>query len=154
MKKLYFTCLFLLLSACQVYPLYGTQVYKNVCVESIPDASGFILFQELKRFFPDTSDCKYTLKSQTPTVAYSDQGLSDSDFTTMQRITARADFSLLDTNKKAILKKTATTIGSSAVVANPYSTVVAAETVEKNLYKSLAEKIALHVSAFLRKEEK
>lgn len=154
MKKIYFVCLALLVAACNIHPLYSARTYKNVCVDSVPEASGFALSQELKQYFSDTADCKYTLKAQTPKVSYSNQSISDSDFTTMQRLTATADFSLLDANKKVVLKNTAAAIGSSAVVANPYSSIVAAESVEKNLYKSLAERIALHVSAFLDKAEK
>ena len=107
----------------------------------------------LKQYFPETSQCLYTLKVSAPHTSISDKSISNKDFITMQQIKTSVSYSLLDQNKKVILKNSVSTKGSSAVVINPYSTVVSTEKTESNLNVILAEQIALHVAAFLDREQ-
>ena len=140
---------FLLLTACQFHPLYNSSVIQDVCVDPIPEASGYQLRQALQKHFPSTSKCQYTLKVSTPHMSMSDQSISNSDFITMQRVQSSASYKLLDTNKKVVLSNSTSAQGSSAVVTNPYSTVVSFENTQNNLIPILAEQIALHVTAHL-----
>jgi len=152
----HFGLLFLLLGimGCNFHPLYNTKTYQHVCVQSIPEESGFVMYQTLKHYFPDNEACNYTLQVNAPSIALSDQGISDSDFTTIQRITATSHYALLNKDKKIILQKSISEYGSSAVVLNPYSTVTAVDDVKHNLYILLADQIAMNVASFLDKENK
>ena len=140
---------FLFLTSCAFHPLYQKQDLKNVCLEPIPDHTGYQLYQSLKQHFSGTSNCTYTLKVQKPAYSFSDQSVSNKDFITMQRIGASASYSLLNAQKDVVLSNTASTTGSSAIVQNPYSSVVAEEKNMANLNTLLADQIALHVVAFL-----
>ena len=83
----------------------------------------------------------------------SDQSISNSDFITMQRVQSSASYKLLDANKKVVLSNSTSAQGSSAVVTNPYSTVVSFENTQNNLIPILAEQIALHVTAHLDRKD-
>ena len=141
------------LTACHFSPLYNEEAVKGVCVEPIPEAGGAQMQFYLKQYFPETSQCLYTLKVSAPHTSISDKSISNKDFITMQQIKTSVSYSLLDQNKKVILKNSVSTKGSSAVVINPYSTVVSTEKTESNLNVILAEQIALHVAAFLDREQ-
>ena len=150
----YCTLFFLLLAACHFHPLYQPKQMAEVCVSDIPDKLGYDLKHQLKVYFPETKNCRYTLSVQTPLVAFSDQSISNKDFVTVQRITAKAHFSLLDAKKKKLLSNAVYTDGSSAVVQNPYSTIVSTQKTTQNLLPLLAEQIALQVTAFLDQDNK
>ena len=147
MKYIYIP--FLLLTACQFHPLYNTSTDQHVCVGSIAEASGYQLKQELQKYFPNTSDCLYTLQVSSPATSFSDQSISNDDFITMQRVSSSVSYTLIDANKKTLIQDTSFASGSSAVVSNPYATVVAVDKTQNNLLPILAEQIALHVTAFL-----
>ena len=151
MKFLLFSLLFL--SACQFHPLYRNQTYQSVCVQSIPEASGYLLYQSLTKRFPERENCVYHLKVTSPKFTLSDQGISNKDFITMQRIQATASYKLLDQKGNAVLSNSVMSDGSSAVVDNPYSTVVSVEKTQQNLIPILAEQISLHVGAFLDRNQ-
>ena len=151
MKYLLSACL--LLSACSFHPLYENHVADGVCITAIPEATGYQLKQALEKHFPQTSDCRYTLKATTPSVKISDQSISNSNFITMQRVSASSSYKLFDSNKKVVLTNTASTDGSSAVVTNPYSTVVSVEKTIQNLVPILANQISLHVTSYLDREQ-
>ena len=151
MRFYIFLCLFL--TACHFSPLYNQEAVKGVCVAPIPEASGSQMRTYLQQYFPETSHCLYTLKVTAPIVSLSDQSISDKDFITTQQIKNSTSYSLLDKDKKVILKNTLSSKASSSVIANPYSTVIATEKTEYNLNASLAEQIALHVAAFLDREK-
>ena len=140
---------FLFLTACQFHPLYRDQTYQSVCVQSIPEASGYQLYQALTNRFPQKSDCRYRLTAAAPEFTLSDQGISNKDFITMQRVRATTSYKLTDKNNKVVLSNSVSANGSSAVVDNPYSTVVAVEKTQQDLVPILAEHISLHVGAYL-----
>lgn len=140
---------FLLLTACQFHPLFGSKTTSNICVASIPEAAGYQLKQELKNYFNEEKNCQYTLKVKTPSVTMTDQSISNKDFITTQKVSSFATYTLLDNKKQVLLQNTASANASVAVVANPYSSVVATEKTTQNLIPLLAEQIALHVTAFL-----
>jgi len=140
---------FLFLTSCAFHPLYQKQDLKNVCLEPIPDHTGYQLYQSLKQHFSSSGNCAYTLKVQTPTYSFSDQSVSDKDFITMQRIGASTSYSLLNAKKDVVLSNKASTTASSAIVQNPYASVVAEEKNTANLNTVLADQIALHIVAFL-----
>ena len=140
---------FLFLTSCAFHPLYQKQDLKDVCVESIPEQTGYQLYQSLRQHFSGTGNCAYTLKVKTPTYSFSDQSVSSKDFITMQRIGASTSYSLLNAKKDVVLSNTASTTGSSAIVQNPYASVVAEEKNAANLNTILADQIALHIVAFL-----
>ena len=149
--KSYFIPFLCFLTACQFHPLYKAQIQQNVCVSSIPETSGYQLYQALKSYFPQQQDCSYILQVQSPVLSLSDQSISNDDFITMQRVTAQTSYSLLDKNKKSVLKNTVSASSSSSVVTNPYASVTAVQKTNENLYPILAEQIALHVGAYLDK---
>ena len=151
MKYQLFLCLFL--SACSFHPLYENHVADGVCVASIPEAAGYQLKQELEKHFPSTSECHYTLKVSTPSFSLSDQSISNKNFITMQRIRSSVSYKLLDSQKQSVLSNTLTADGSSAVVTNPYATVVSVDKTEQNLIPNLANQIALHVTSYLNREQ-
>ncbi len=140
---------FLLLAACHFHPLYNKETYSSVCVSSIPEAVGYQLHQYLTQSFSNQDSCHYTLQVSTPRFTLSDQSISDDDFITMQRISASTSYKLLDQNKNIVLSNTVSTDASSAVVTNPYSTVVSIEKTKQNLIPILSDQITLHVAAFL-----
>ena len=140
---------FLCLSACVFHPLYTEKVVHSVCVDSIPERAGYALYQELKTRFPDKNQCLFTLQVQSPQLALSDNSISDKDFTTMQSVNAFVNYKLLDQKKNVVLKNVVSRSSSSAITKNPYSSVVALENTSDNLYPLLADQIALHVAAFL-----
>lgn len=140
---------FLLLAACQFHPLFNDKVVDNVCVASIPDAFGYKLRTELKKYFSESAGCTYTLQVTTPKMSLSDQSISNKDLVTMQRVQATTSYKLLNTKKTTLLENSITADGSSAVVQNPYSTVISVEKTENNLIPILAQKIALHITAYL-----
>jgi len=111
------------------------------------------MYRVLKQYFSETENCKYTLKVEALRSTLSDQSLSDKDFITMQQVSVSADYVLLDKAKKVVLKNTLSSRGSSAVISNPYSTVVATEKTEQDLRKTLAEQIAFHIAAYLDRTE-
>lgn len=152
MRYLFLT--FLMLSACAFHPIYANQERQHICVTSIPNESGYQIKKQLNQHFPETNDCHYTLTVNTPSYTYSDQSISDKDFITMQQINASTSYTLLDKNKKVVLKNKVTTTGSSAVTASPYATVVASNKTESDLNVLLAEQIVLHVSAYLDEVQK
>ncbi len=137
------------ITACTFRPIYSSNEIKSVCVLSIPEKSGHHIYQALQGHFPEKTNCQYTLKITTPQVSFSSNNLSDSDFTTMQLIKAQADYSLMDKNKKVVLKNSVSSSSSSAVTTSPYASVVAEEKTTQNLYTILADQIALHVATYL-----
>ena len=145
----YFLITFLLLGACQFHPLFENKEVQDVCVAPIPEAFGYQLQNELKKYFVTPTACTYTLQVTTPLMSLSDQSISNKDLITMQRVQGTVSYSLLDAKKKTLLKNSATATGSSAVVQNPYATVVSVEKTQDNLIPILAQKIALHISAYL-----
>ena len=142
------------LAGCHFTPLYGEHTTEGVCVLPIPEASGLSMYNQLKQHFPETNSCQYTLKVDAPKTSLSAQTISDKDFVTMQQVNSSVSYSLLDQNKKVVLKNQLSTMGSSAVTDNPYAIVVAVDKTEANLNAVLAEQIALHVAAFLDKDQK
>ena len=150
MKYFLTLCLFGL-TACHFAPLYSNSHTVGVCVAPIPEESGYKMRHILQQYFPDTSNCSYTLQVLPPITLLSDQSISDKDFITMQQIQTSTSYKLLDTHKEIVLENTLSTKGSSAIVANPYASVVATEKTENNLEIALAEQIALHVMAFLNR---
>ena len=151
MRYVFLTLLFL--TACQFHPLYGDQTYQSVCVQSIPEASGYLLYQTLTKRFPERENCAYRLSVSAPEFTLSDQSISNKDFITMQRVRATASYKLVDKNNTKILSNSVVADGSSAVVNNPYSTVVSIEKTEQNLVPILAEQISLHVGAYLDRNQ-
>ena len=145
---------FLFLTACQFQPLFGDSEARNVCVAPIAEASGYQLRQELEKYFVPDGACTYTLQVSTPAMSLSDQSISNKDLVTMQRISGSVSYTLFDKDKKSILKSSAAADGSSAVVINPYATVTSVEKTQDNLIPILAQKIALHVTAFLNGKNK
>ena len=143
----------LCLAACTFHPLYGSKVMDGVCVLSIPEESGYLLYQSLHTHFPANDNCAYTLKVQTPKVILSDASISNKDFTTMQNISAKTSFSLLDDKKTSVLSNSVSVSSSSAITSNPYASVVAQEKTAHNLYPLLADQIALHVAAYLDRKD-
>ena len=148
----YILASFLFLTACQFQPLFG-EVQHNVCVDPIPEAAGYQLRQELQKYFTSTS-CEYTLHVTKPIMSLSDKSISNKDLVTIQRVSSSVSYTLFDRNKKSLLKSSASTDGSSAVVQNPYATVTSVEKTEANLIPILAQRIALHVTAFLNEKNK
>jgi len=142
------------LTGCHFTPLYKESVTEGVCVLPIPEASGSAIYTQLKQHFPGNQPCQYTLKVSPPYVSASDQSISSQDFITMQQVQSSVAYTLLDQNKQVILRNQIATSGSSAVIANPYATVVATEKTSTNLNAILAEQIALHVAAFLDRSQK
>lgn len=149
----YFCILFLLLSACHFHPLYTNAKRQYVCVESIPNEEGYYMYQQLQQYFPQKDECQYTLTVSAPQYGYSDQSISDKDFTTMQHIEANATYTLKDKNKNVVLKNTVSTNGSSAITSNPYASVTGIQKTSQDLTTLLAEQIMLHVCAFLDEED-
>lgn len=143
---------FLFLTACAFHPVYTNQTRENVCVNTIPNESGYQLYQQLQQHFPQRKNCLYTLTVDTPSYTFSDQSISDKDFITTQYISASTRYTLKDKNKQVVLKNRVSTGGSSAITSNPYATVVAEEKTSKDLTVLLAEQIVLHVCAFLDEE--
>lgn len=142
---------FFFLTACHFQPLYVDKSIHQVCVAPISEASGFQIYQALVQHFPNKENCLYTLTVHPPKTTLSDENISDKDFITMQRITTATSYTLLDKNKKVLFENSVSSSGSSAVVSNPYATVMAEEKTAKNLYSIVAEQIALHVAAFLHR---
>jgi len=151
MRYVFLSLLFL--TACQFHPLYRDQTYTSVCVQSIPEASGYLLYQTLTKRFPEKESCMYRLVVSTPEFTISDQSISNKDFITMQKVRANTSFKLLDKDNKQVLSNSVMAEGSSAVVDNPYSTVVSIEKTQKNLVPILAEQISLHVGAYLDRNQ-
>ena len=143
---------FLFIAGCGFSPLYSATTTPEVCVVSIPEQSGFVLYQNLKNRFTGESNCSYTLTVQTPKISYSDLGISDHSFTTMQRVRVSTSYTLSDAKHKTILKSSSTTDGSTSIVNNPYASVVARETTEQDLLKTLSNQIETHISSFLLKD--
>ena len=139
----------LFLTACQFHPLFGDKTMEGVCVSPISEYSGYQLYQALTQHFPDQENCSYALVVQPITTTLSDQSISDKDFTTMQRVQASAAYKLLNQEKEVLISNTAMASGSSAVVINPYSTVVSLDKTTQNLIPLLADQIASHVAAYL-----
>ncbi len=152
MRTLLFLSFFL--ASCQFRPLYGDHRTAGVCVAPIAEADGAVMHTLLTNHFPDTGDCRYTLTVQPPVYQISDQSISDKDFITMQQVRADVSYTLLDSAKKPVIQNTASANGSSAIGVTPYATVVATEKTEQNLIAVLAEQIALHVAAYLDRNEK
>ena len=142
-----------LLTACHFSPLYQDKKLEGVCVASIPNESGYQMYRVLKQYFPENKNCQYTLQVTVPKSTLSDQSISVKDFITMQQVHVSTDYTLLNKNKEIVLKNTLFSKGSTAIVSNPYSTVIATEKTEQNLYISLAEQIAFHVAAFLDRNQ-
>ena len=143
---------FLLLAGCGFSPLYSSTTNPNVCVASIPEHNGFVLYQFLTSRFTGKNECAYTLTVETPTFSYSDLGISDHSFTTMQRVTVKSSYTLKNAKHKTILSAISKTDGASSIIDNPYASVVAQETTEQDLLKVLANQIETHVSSFLLKD--
>ena len=143
----------MLLAACHFSPLYQDKTVEGVCVSPIPNENGYQVYRVLKQYFPETTNCQYTLQVSSPASTFSDQSISDKDFITTQQITVAADYRLLDKNKKVVLRNSLSSKGSSAIISNPYSTVVASEKTEQNLNETLAEQIAIHIAAFLDRNQ-
>lgn len=153
MKRLLFF-FFLFLVSCQFHTLYNEEITKGICVSPIPEAAGYQLQQLLQQRFPDKSNCNYTLQVEKPAFSVSDQGISNKDFITIEQIHGSVSYTLLDTKKKAVLKKTVSAVGSSSIVANPYSSNVASEKTRSDLIPILAEQISLHIAAYLDRNQK
>ena len=147
MKYLFLS--FLLLTACQFHPLYGDKTSSSVCVQQIPEAAGYQLYQALTKHFSNNESCSYTLQVASPQFSLSEQSITDNDFITIQRIQAKTTYKLLDLNKKTVLSNTVYAEGSSAVVSNSYATVVSIYKTQQNLIPLLSEQITLHVTAYL-----
>ncbi|MBP5343505.1 MAG: hypothetical protein J6Y85_00280 [Alphaproteobacteria bacterium] len=139
-------------ASCGFTPLYSTTTTPDVCVTSIPEHSGFVLYQILTSRFTGKKDCPYTLTVQTPKFSYSDLGISDHSFTTMQRIQVSAEYTLMDAKHKTLLNTKAKTNGSTSIINDPYASVVARETTEQDVLKNLASQIETHISSFLLKD--
>lgn len=142
----------LLLAGCNFTPLYSSTQNSSVCVASIPEHDGYVLYQILTDRFSGKTDCEYTLKVEKPTFSYSNSGISDHSFTTMQTIQVNTSYELLDTKHKSILKSSSNAAGTSAIVNSPYASVVSRETTKEDLLKILAGKIETHISSFLLKD--
>ena len=151
MRYVFLTLLFL--TACQFHPLYKDQTYKSVCIQSIPEASGYLLYHALTKRFAEREQCAYRLKVSAPEFTLSDQSISNKDFITMQRVRANTSFKLLNKDNQQVLANSVMAEGSSAVVDNPYSTVVSIEKTQKDLIPILAEQISLHVGAYLDRNQ-
>ena len=143
---------FILIAGCGFTPLYSSTTMPDVCVSSIPEQSGFVLYQNLTNRFTGKTNCPYTLTVQTPKFSYSDLGISDHSFTTMQRVRVSASYTLVDAQHKTVLKASSTTDGSTSIINNPYASVVARETTEQDLLKTLSNQIETHISSFLLKD--
>lgn len=150
----YISFIFLFLTACQFHPLFGNHAVQGVCVAPVPEAAGYQLHQSLIQHFGETDSCQYTLIVQSPQFSLSDQSVSDKDFITMQRVHASSSYKLLNNKKEVVLQSSVYADGSSAVVTNPYATVVSVDNTTKNLTPILAEQIALHVAAYLDRNQK
>jgi len=137
------------LTACAFHPIYSTEKIQSVCVSPIPEESGYQIYQALQGRFPEKTNCQYTLKVSVPKVSMSSNNISDTDFTTMQLIRTRADYTLLDKNKNVVLQNSVSSSSSSAITTSPYASVVAEEKTTKNLYTILADQIAAHVATYL-----
>ena len=148
MKHLFLTSL-IFITACNFHPLYRQNIVEGVCVDSIPEQSGYVLYQALKTHFTSDAPCAYTLRVQKPHISLSDSSISNKDFTTMQDVTAQTSYDLLNDKKVSVLSNTVSVSSTSAITSNPYASVVAMEKTSQNLYPLLAEEIALHVTAYL-----
>ena len=147
MKYLFLS--FIFLASCQFHPLYSEKTYSSVCVQQIPESLGYQLYKELNKSFSDQTNCTYQLHVSAPQFNLSDQSISDNDFITMQRIQAKTTYKLLNSQKKTVLSNTVSADGSSAVVTNPYATVVSIDKTQQNLIPILADQIVLHITAYL-----
>ena len=141
-----------LLAGCNFTPLYSTTQNPSVCVASIPEHDGYVLYNILTDRFTGKSDCKYTLKVEKPKFSFSNSGISDHSFTTMQTIEVETSYELQDAKHKPVLKSSSKAAGTSAVINDPYATVVSRETTQEDLLKILAGKIETHISSFLLKD--
>ena len=142
----------LLLAGCNFTPLYSATTNPNVCVAQIPEHSGFVLRQILTSRFTGEQNCPYTLTVKTPKFSYSALGISDHSFTTMQRVSVEASYSLTDSKHKTVLNTSARADGSTSIVNNPYASVVAREKTDQDLLNLLADQIEAHISSFLLKD--
>jgi len=142
------------IAGCGFSPLYSSTTNPDVCVASIPEHSGYVLYQILTDRFTGKKNCAYTLTVQTPKISYSELGISDHSFTTMQRIRINTSYTLTNAKRKTILSASAQTDGSTSIIDNPYASVVSRETTEEDLLKILANQIETHISGFLLKDSK
>ena len=144
----------IIVAACNFTPLYSSTQNPDVCVDPIPEHTGYIVRRALKDHFSGSSDCKYTLQVEKPTFSLTDAGISDHSFTTTQRIQAKTSYTLLDAKHKKVLSSSVVAEGSSSIVNNPYASVVAREANEEELLTILANNIQTHVSTFLLRDNK
>ena len=151
MKKLLFS--FLLLTGCGFTPLYSqNNIYlkdAQVIVDPISNQYGDVMRRIIQNELHTQSvnpSHKYRLTVKPPSFSGGDKTITANELASTMQITAQTDYRLNDSKTgKIIYSGQVLSVGSYAVVRNPYATTVAQNHTQEELAKQLAQQISLDV---------
>lgn len=158
-KQIFCVCIFLLIAACGFRPLHsaGGIDTARIQIASIPSESGYYLERSLRRTLNPTEAAvapDYRLAVRIDSPVYTAQAIKGDYFSTFEKITLSAHYTLTDIRTgRSLVSATATANGSYNIIAEPYATTVAKERAQQNLVQILSDEIALHIKAYLKTQE-
>jgi LPS-assembly lipoprotein len=153
----------LLLSSCGFSPLYRTNNAKTtdltatVQIQPIADYDGYLLENYLADGLNPNKmsvEKKYTLDVSLNAPQISEQNIQNDNFSSRERMSLTATYRLTDIKTGNVVVNTTTSAtGAYNIATQPYATWMAQTKVRENLIKMLADRIVLHVVAFVKKNE-
>lgn len=153
----------LLVSSCGFSPLYRTDNIKTtdltaaVQIQPIADYDGYLLENYLTDGLNPNEmsvEKKYTLDVSLNAPQISEQNIQNDNFSSRERMSLTATYRLTDIQTGNIVINTTTSAtGAYNIATQPYATWMAQKKVRENLVKMLADRITLHVIAFVKKNE-
>jgi len=163
--KLLLCCGLLMLSACGFQPLYATKhsgiisseiqdvlrETAKIYVEPIANREGQVMRQELQSLLsPRISSSKeYSLTVVNERTLYNEQGIRSDAVPTRITLGYTAKYTLKK-GDEVLLSDSVFSQSSYNVLQSGYSTVTAKDNVERQIFQSLAQDIAMRVTAFLK----
>ena len=159
MKKLLFSLL--LLTSCGFTPLYSktnnqlqdTQIIVNPIPNQYGDQMRRVIQNELHTSTKNPIN-QYRLIVNPPSFSAGDKTISANEFASMMQITGSTSYYIENIKTgKIIYSGDAISVGSYAVVLDPYATTVAQNHIHEELSKQLAQQVALDVVTKLSEEK-
>ncbi|MBR5130467.1 MAG: hypothetical protein IKV03_04515 [Alphaproteobacteria bacterium] len=150
-------------SACGFSPLYRTNETKTtdltaqIAIQPIANYDGYLMENYLNDGLnlSKINDTKtYVLSVSLNDPVISEQNIQNDNFSSRDRMTLTAEYSLKNIKTNEVVIKTTTSATSAYNIAiEPYATWSAQKKVQENLIKMLADRITLHVISFVQKKE-
>ena len=159
MFKYVFLLLFFFLIGCGFHPLYVahedtlTQT-AAIHIDPIAGQGGYqteLILQ--KRLNPEQqrASTKYRLTVTIHQPSYSNQSIRSDNFATLEKMTVKMDYKLVDIQKNQILiSSTVDSNGLFNLVKEPYATVTAKDKLYDNLIRAMADDIATHILSYFK----